>query len=202
MSFVGGEPLRPQGAARRPFAPCRDCTLQTFPELFLGSPKSLLRPLLVSGTPPPPRRPPSAPVASSGEEGPPVFPPRLSSEWAVCLEAPLISPGCGGQAVGLRAQVEALVYEKNFLFLKRATKQVGPSERTGMGQVWLTLHNRGEVLRLESCPILFSWLGPGEDGAHGRGDEWEPGSRERGDPFSYFPEVPPAVPPSTSLTIL
>ena len=72
-----------------------------------------------------------------------------------------------GQAVGLRAQVEALVYEKNFLFLKRATKQVGPSKRTGMGQVWLTLHNGGEIPGLESCPILFSWLGPGEDGAHG-----------------------------------
>ena len=72
-----------------------------------------------------------------------------------------------GQAVGLRAQVEALVYEKNFLFLKRATKQVGPSKRTVMGQVWLTLHNGGEIPGLESYPILFSWLGPGEDGAHG-----------------------------------
>lgn len=46
-----GEPLRPLGAARHPFARCRSCTLQTLPGLFLGSPKSLLLPPRVSRTP-------------------------------------------------------------------------------------------------------------------------------------------------------
>lgn len=35
---VGGEPPRPLGAARRPFAVCKNCTLQTLPGLFLDSP--------------------------------------------------------------------------------------------------------------------------------------------------------------------
>lgn len=43
-SCVGGQPPWPLGAARHPFARCKGCTLQTLPGLFLGSPKSLLRP--------------------------------------------------------------------------------------------------------------------------------------------------------------
>lgn len=46
-----GNPFRPLGAARHPFARCRGCTLQTLPGLFLGSPKFLLLPLRVSRTP-------------------------------------------------------------------------------------------------------------------------------------------------------
>lgn len=43
----------------------------------------------------------------------------------------------------LRAQDGALVYEKNFLFLKRATVAVGPSRRDGMRRVWLGQNHRG-----------------------------------------------------------
>lgn len=37
------------------------------------------------------------------------------------------------EGCGLDAQIGALVYEKNFLFLKRATKRVGP-KRSGEGK--------------------------------------------------------------------
>lgn len=43
----------------------------------------------------------------------------------------------------LRAQDGALVYEKNFLFLKRATTAVGPSGRDGIGRLWLSQSNSG-----------------------------------------------------------
>lgn len=62
---VGGEPLRPLGAARHPFARCRGCTLQTLPGLFLGSPKSLLQ-----GSSGPSDPSPGA-AESGGEKGPP-----------------------------------------------------------------------------------------------------------------------------------
>lgn len=44
----------------------------------------------------------------------------------------------------LRARAEALVYEKNFLFLKRAMMRVGPLRRDGMGQVWPNQRKVGE----------------------------------------------------------
>lgn len=50
---MGGEPPLLLGAARLSFASCRGCTLQTLPGLFLGSPKSFLRPLPVAPTPAP-----------------------------------------------------------------------------------------------------------------------------------------------------
>ena len=69
-----------------------------------------------------------------------------------------------------------------------------------MGQVWLTLHNGGEIPGLESYPILFSWLGPGEDGAHGN---WKMNGGQvakKGETlFPTYRRCPQLYPLSTSL---
>lgn len=117
---MGGEPPLPLGAARHTFAPCGDCTLHTLPGLFLGSPKSLLRPLPV-----PPTRAPELRQRGEGVARLPLW---------VELEAGAV-PGSTPNFLGIQrgtlcAQDGALVYE-NFLFLKRATMPVGPSRRHG-----------------------------------------------------------------------
>lgn len=62
----------------------------------------------------------------------------------------------------LRAQDGALVYEKNFLFLKRATTAVGPSGRDGTewdgsGSVRATVAEVTWARRLFNNPLTRTW---------------------------------------------
>lgn len=74
----------------------------------------------------------------------------------------------------LRAQVGALVYEKNFLFLKRATMRVGPLRRDGMGQVLAQPEKGWARVRYLSPRPLYPrlWAWPWR--------RWDPRSRKRG----------------------
>lgn len=81
--------------------------------------------------------------------------PRVEPGGGSLSESSSYYPEPSWEGCGLAAQSGALVYEKNFLFLKRAMKRVGP-KGVAKGEVW--------VPEQERVPPLALVPAAGEDG--------------------------------------
>lgn len=85
--------------------------------------------------------------------------PGLSLREVSLSESSSRYPEPSWEGCGPAAQIGALVYEKNFLFLKRATKRVGP-KRSGEGrEVWRNPKGSQRCLSKSTSPRLVPAAG-------------------------------------------